>query len=272
MSLLWRDRLRIALTPTAVALVRSVAGYRGRAKQKALLSCAPTAGERPWEAALGILKDALPQEAWRHSVATVVLSNHFVRYLLLPWSTDLASPAEQAAYARHNFRDVYGDGAADWEVRWNDEPPGALRVASAVDSPLLAGLRAAMPASVRLASVQPYLAAAFNHWRSQLKHPTGWFCLAEPGRLCVSRFGPEGWLGLQSERITDGWARALPEALDRERLRQGEGDPSCPIYIHGVASADLREPALRSARILELRPAAGIDADAGAAFSLALCG
>src|SRR5262249_22825821 len=69
------------LAPDAVALARVTGGWKPRLVEKRVLDCDPGFGAEPWHgavAALGTAMQALP--AGRLAV-TVVLSNHFVRYM-----------------------------------------------------------------------------------------------------------------------------------------------------------------------------------------------
>ena len=54
------------------------------------------------------LETALPGYADGKTVATVILSNHFMRYTLVPWRDELSDAEEELAYARHCFTKVYG--------------------------------------------------------------------------------------------------------------------------------------------------------------------
>jgi len=100
------------LTPDHVLLVRigrSIGwnGLRRRVLEKETIPCASgdaQGNETPWAGALQVLETALAKQTGRKAFATVILSNHFMRYALLPWSDVPADEAEELAYARHAFR------------------------------------------------------------------------------------------------------------------------------------------------------------------------
>jgi len=62
--------------------------FRKSIVEKSTVACDPGFGAQPWDGALAALKDC--DTSLR---ATVVLSNHFVRYAIVPWSEALDSAA-----------------------------------------------------------------------------------------------------------------------------------------------------------------------------------
>ena len=149
---------------------------------------------------------------------TVVLSNHFVRYALVPWSDALSGAAEEDAYVRHHFAKIHGDRARSWLFRASEGPRGAPRLASAIDRDLLDEIKACFPAKckARLASVQPALMAAFNALRGRIPAAGAWLVLTDAERACVALHARGRWLAVQSAR--GSWQ----ELLERERHRSAE--------------------------------------------------
>ena len=209
MSLLSPERLLIGLSPGAIACVRLRGRLRSRIAGKTLIACDPAPAGQPWQGALA----ALQQLDLGAAAVSVVLSNHFVRYALVPWSDALRGPAEEEAYVRHHFVRVHGERAKSWAVRWSGGT--GARLACAVDAELVAALRAcvAKQAKARLASLQPYLMAAFNRWRGELPAAGAWLLLVEDGRACVALHAGDGWQSVQNSR------GSAAELLERERHR-----------------------------------------------------
>ena len=80
----------------------------------------------PWRGALDDFR--LKAAALRRRVdVSVVLSNHFVRYALLP-PQDAVTPEEELALARFQFTKIHGERVKSWEVRVCE------RLACAIDS------------------------------------------------------------------------------------------------------------------------------------------
>jgi len=177
-------------------------------------------GAEPWTAAV---QDLAAREL--RGRVTVVLSNHFVRYALVPWSAELAGSAEEDAYVRHHFVRIYGERAKAWTFRASPAPAGAARLASAIDANLLAALKSAFARKrAKLASVQPGLMAVFNRARSAVPAGGAWLVLAEPDRACVALHSGGRWQAVSNAR---GEWLAL---LERERHRVGATAPDLVLF------------------------------------------
>jgi hypothetical protein len=190
---LWPERLTIALRPVG-------------AEQP-----------EPWSGALEDFRRRVAALGRRVGVS-VVLSNHFVRYAVLPAQDGSATPEEEVALARFQFARIHGERAKGWEVRVSGE------LACAIDGALLEGIKREFvnKKNARLVSIQPFLMSAYNRARRRIPREGAWLLLAEAGRTCLARLAPKGWASVHNGRETD--ADAL---LERERSRaSGEALPS----------------------------------------------
>lgn len=223
MSLLWRDELRVVVAPDQVVLVRlewtfSRRGPLRRVVLKSVLACSPAdAGVASWEPAIKALETQLPRLSGRKMAAKVILSNHFMRYALVPWSEALNDAEEEEAYARHCFRQQYGAAADQWELRLSAGQPGLPQLASAVDAGLLAAVRGVFERNgIALESMQPRLMAAYNNCRQALKDASAWFALYEPGSLCLALLQHGRWASVRTMRSGSDWRATLLLQLERE--------------------------------------------------------
>lgn len=189
--------------------------------ERVVLTFSPTQGsvgeEEPWRGALEELKGQVAALRGRVDV-TVVLSNHFVRYAVLPEQDGTATPEEELALARFQFAKIHGERVKGWEVRVCEQ------LACAVDAALLSEMRGIFSRhkGARLVSVQPYLMAAYNRSRRRIPREGAWLLLAEAERTCLARLAPRGWASVHNGRETDA-----EELLERERSRaSGERLPS----------------------------------------------
>ena len=245
----WSHReLRVVVCPDQLALwpVQRTLGLRGLRRTLAephIVSCDNASGTAPWRAALQALETALPGHANGKLAATVILSNHFLRYALVPWRAELADAEEDLTFARHCFAKVYGKSAQQWELRLSQEAPEMPRLASAVDTELLDGLRAVFDgAGIPLRSIQPHLMAAFNGFRGRRQQPSAWFALLEPGNLCLALQQQGRWSRVRSLRIDRAWRVELPLILEREAVLAD--DPAVPheVYVWSAESGDTALP------------------------------
>lgn len=238
MSPLWRDELRVVLAPEQVVLVRLAWKFTRRGPirhvvAKRVADCVPAAsGEASWDAAIKTLDAELPRLLARKTVAKVILSNHFMRYTLMPWSETLSDAAEEEAYARHCFRQAYGTAAEHWELRLSPERAGLPQLASAVETRLLAALRAVFERhGVVLDSVQPRLMAAYNNCRPSLHKHSAWFVIYEPGCLCLALLQHGYWASVRTMRVGSDWHNTLSQALEREAYLTEPGAATQAVYL-----------------------------------------
>ncbi|HXC37885.1 MAG TPA: hypothetical protein VN667_02985 [Burkholderiales bacterium] len=248
MSLLSPERILIALTPFELAYARMTGalGAGARLADKGVLALQPQpaseGGHGPWHAGVAALSALAADIAGRAARVTVVLSNHFVRYALVPPAEGLRGGAEDLAYARYCFGRIHGERSQGWEVRLSGAENDAARVASAIDLGLLQGLAGCFPskAKPRLASVQPYLMAAFNHWRRMAGREPVWLLLAEPQRACLAHMSAGRWNAVHNARGDFDGPEQWAELLDRERHRV-PGGAGTDVLVHAPHRAEIDE-------------------------------
>lgn len=276
MSRLWRDRLLISLAPDAVAWLRLAGGLRPRVLGKQAIACDPAFGDAPWQGAVAALAAALEPLRRERLDATLVLSNHFVRYALVRPDAALATPAEQLGLARFQFSRIYGDRARGWDVRLSPAQRGAPRLASAVDAGLAPAIRACFPrgAKLRLVSIQPYLMAAFNCWRAAFGRPPAWLLLVEPQRACLAMLAARRWATVQTLRGDYPGPQDWAALLEREQLRAdvdaAASARSAHVHAPGQGRAVSGEARGWSLHALGLPPLAGFNPREDARFAMAL--
>jgi len=163
----------------------------------------------------------------------VVLSNHLVRYAVLPWSAALSSEDEWMAYARHIFGETYGAEAAGWRIQICEGSRRKSRAACSADAALLDSI-----ASVeRVVSIQPLLMAAFNARRSEFGQEPGWFVLHETGRLTLGLIADGEWKVLRNRRAAENWRDSLQDLLHRETEASGAAACGRVVLSSGLAAA-----------------------------------
>jgi hypothetical protein len=194
-----------------------------------------------WRPALEALGRIIP--AHKGDTASVILADHFVRYVLLPWSDTLKTHEQWLALARHRFCAIHGPLANEWEIKFAETAPSGPRVACAVDRELVEELGTQFFSNgVRLASVQPYLVAAFN----RVRHMTGgscWMVIEEPGRLTLALFLRGVWVAIRSRRADEHWRRVLPEIIERESAFLGLEESCTRVIVCAQDPFDVAEHA-----------------------------
>ncbi|MBZ9783207.1 hypothetical protein K9857_16885 [Pseudomonas sp. REP124] len=189
-----------------------------------------------WTVALETLDRLLGEHARAGSELTVVVSGHFSRFCLVPWSEQISSPDELQGFAQLCFEDLYGVANQPWSLVLSAEPAGYDRIATALPQDLLERLRALASArKLHLKSVQPYLMAAFNHFDKSFETGDFLFVVAEPVRsvLLVAREGR--WTSVRSVGSNDSDA-ALTALIGREsQLLASTSERPLNVYLHAPA-------------------------------------
>ena len=240
----WRERLLIGLSPSELTLVRTSGLRRPRVTAKHTAPCDPAFGPEPWHGAAAALKDAAGALRGDALAVTVVLSNHFVRYALVPWNDALAGTVEELAFARHCFTKIHGERSRSWTLSLSGEPAGMPRLAGAIDTALLEAVRKCFPPNgkARLVSMQPYLMAAVNCWRGSMARTGAWLLIAEPERACLVLHGKDRWQAVLNTKGDYDAPEEWATLLDRERHRLVEGDPVNTVLVHAARSKAARWP------------------------------
>ena len=267
-----RDEIRIGLSPEWVSALRVSRRWKPRVIEKQAVQCASSASAdwRPCIEALQHVAQALPS---RKSDATVVVSNHFVRYALVPWSEHLVSADEKLAWVRHHFTELYGESAVPVDYRWSEGPPDTPWVAAAIDSELLAEIRAVLePTSLRLRSTQPYLMAVFNRLRRQIKKHKVWLVIPESGRVCVAGVADGQWRTITSTGIGPDWHDELALLIERRLLLSNEAPAAVLAYGAELEKLDLTDISDVPIKAFGPRALPGYSPSSDAQYSMALTG
>jgi hypothetical protein len=273
-SRLFPDRILIGLAPDALSLVRLQGALRPRVGDKRTLACDPAPGAEPWRGALVTLSSLAAELGSINARVTVVLSNHFARYALVPGSEALSNAVEEDAFVRYCFAKIHGERSKDWDMRLSRAPAPAARIASAVDSALMQAIRGAFAAGAKakLVSVQPYLMSAFNRWRALFSGVRGWLLLVEPQRACLARFDNGRLNAVRGARGSFEDPEHWAELLDRERLLAGTAETPESVYVHAPrGSKDAAAVRGWNFRSLALDPLEGLAPAEADPFSMALC-
>ncbi len=222
-------RLRVGLAPAQLLLVRHARGFKSRQVSREMLPLTQEAGALPWQAPLAALRGVLAKET-RGTRVEVVLSQRFTRHALLPWSGELRGAAEWLAFAQHRFRVTHGAAAAEWDICIAREAAGAPRLACAIDRALLAALRETCAAAkVRLASVQPFLASAYNRARDGLKEEDLWFAIVEEGRMTLGLLRKKHWTLLRTRNLAGD--TSIEDLVEREAALAGISAKGKIVYV-----------------------------------------
>lgn len=217
MSPLWRDRMQVFFAPGRIVLARSYKSIKPKPATRLSVECEHKPGGAAWESPLAQLEQMIADADGAE--VTITLSNHFIRYAVLASQPNIANPAELHAYAGFHMREVFGERAAEWMISISAWDPCSGGVCAAIEPSLFERLEElAARRKMRLKYVEPYLTAAFDHWRKRFDARRAWFALVETGRLCLALLENGGWQRISNQRIVHDVKDELLATLDQEAI------------------------------------------------------
>ncbi|MHB8915908.1 MAG: hypothetical protein ACYC4K_08865 [Thiobacillus sp.] len=233
-----RDRLRIALAPHALALVR----HQGSAEQP-VASKSIACDTRDWQSLMLLLEAELTDAVWHAPRVEVVLSNHFVRYVITPPSGKALKQSEETALVSASLREIYGAEANEWRIRVHSQPPEYGLVGAAIDERLATRLDEIL---ARVGLTHWHLQPLTTLASQQSNGSVDWWVLSEPGWVCVFHAVAGYWRYLSAQAVDANWPNALPEMLDREARMAGLSRPAGKtqtVLIQTIGLSPITPPA-----------------------------
>ncbi|MCC7549125.1 MAG: hypothetical protein IT532_15295 [Burkholderiales bacterium] len=261
----WSERLEVHLHPSSLSIRRTRPWSNGGTVRAVPLAVRGTDAAEVWREPLQALAHLFQESRERGSVLRVILSDHFARYAVVPWSADLVSDAERVAFARLTFAQIFGAASEGWEIALDDALRVQPAIAAAIDRGLLAALRELCGARrMRLASVVPALVRDVNRHRATLREGDFWFARIEPGRLVLALRRSAAWSTVRSRRLDAGGSEALAAALRQEAMACGAA-PHGMLYLVDPGASVQSVPGWQVARLDAATAAAAAAAPRAAA-------
>ena len=217
MSLLSPDRIIVGLSPFLLQALHVRGRLRPHVAEKHDQQFQPS-DTASWNDTLKTLENLLAKSVWNSGKISVVLSNHWVRYVLVPGKRNFSS-AQQNALAAIVFEKTYGQISLDWEIRTSLASSEGTMVASGIPKALLEAIRALC--GKRLGSIRPFLMPVANTAIRFIKNDTGRLVIAEPGRITFALIQDGQWQSISSRAISaSNESVSLKRILDEDLVLQ----------------------------------------------------
>jgi hypothetical protein len=169
----------------------------------------------------------------------VVLSNAWVRYVILPWQDALASEQLAGDFARALFQEQYGDISASWHVTLSAFLPGRPRIAVAFDTRWYQALQEmARRCGLTLASLRPALSAVLDRI-GPLLPADALLAMVEPRRFALLHIEQGEWGSVHNRMLPANWPNHLPGFITQASAALGA--LAKPLFI---VAPQLRRPDL----------------------------
>lgn len=224
------DELRIFVHPDYILLTHLKRKFSVKFKQhiirQQVLSVDLSEKSNQWDALKSHLANAFDSNQWQDTVkqgisANVIISSHFARYAIIPWSVELAVESERQAFMRYRFNALFGDMVKTWNLQMSEPDFGQPAIASGIDSVLLIALHEVLAAAnIKVNSISPYLMVAINQSIQQIKqqkvHPDFWFVVVESERLCFALIENGGWRFVKNVAVEMDLSGQINTLIQRE--------------------------------------------------------
>ena len=208
-----------------------------------------------WQAIVSSLQALLSDKNLPAKKVKVTIANYFVRYVVVPWNSQIFTQAEQAAYLNHCFTIAFGADIKSWNMQQDTPEFGKSKLASAIPSELISALNDVFgQEKMQLLTVQPYLMQVANHASTVLKKqqllPNFWLVAVEQHRVCVCLIEQGEWLIVRSLVPENDIAAQIETVIQRESLMA-----NLPIAAHPILldiADEMREVDIENHRIVRL--------------------
>ncbi len=173
-----------------------------------------------------------------HVAVKYIVSNHFVRYSVLPWQPDINSRQDWIALAMHDFRKRYGSIADQWDVRVDLAGYGKSVLACGMDKTLIEAMQAkGQERNWKVKSIEPLLMSLMRSL--SLDRPNDWLLIGEPSRIVLCEFVNNQWANFSVINPPPGQEVAQASQLISRASRQAE-NAKIPKHVHACLAPQLK--------------------------------
>ncbi|PPC88751.1 MAG: hypothetical protein CTY37_00095 [Methylotenera sp.] len=218
------------------------------------------------------LVQALASVQYKGAVVSVVLSNHFARYAIIPWNAGLTDEHERQAFMQHCFSQAYGEPAKAWNLRMNSPDFGKNTIASAIAQSFLQDLHGiCADAGVTLIAVHPHLMLAVNQTLSAVKkhhqEASFWLVVVQSGQLCLAFVERGDWRLVKTVALNIDVSAEVGALIQREMV-SGNVQENWPKFLYWPESSYTQSMTLGGFDMIKVLPHA-FDMQSGQLSNLA---
>lgn len=246
---LFADELWIVIQPHEILLQRVSRRLSARSKPQVFstkrIECAhklleKNTDETDWAILARYLRQALNEPMCQSAVPRLVLSNHFVRYAVIPWNNELSTQDERLVYTKHSFTQAFGENVKGWDLRMSQSAYGQSTIASAIDRTLLNTIHSVFDElSMPLQAIYPHLMLTINHTfmeinNKKLSYNTMsdfWIVTIQNQRLCIALHDQSGWRLVKSLTAELDVMRQIKMLIHRE-IMNGNLQEDLPVFVY----------------------------------------
>jgi hypothetical protein len=217
-SPLWTKRLIVGLWPHGIT-IRDAADLEGSSLAYWPNAVDEVAGS--WRNSMVTFQRWTTESAPKRARLDIVVSDCFVRHVVLPWTSDLTDDEEWLALARARV-DVTWGHAESWEVRIDRPRFESSCLACAIDRDLrtqLLSLR--QPPRLTIRSIQPSFTATFNALCTSISDAPTLVVVGERDSVTIGAIENNHWRNVRTLPTAGGEQAVIGRLIERERLLLG---------------------------------------------------
>ena len=172
----------------------------------------------------------------------VNLNSGWVRFLILPWQAHLFSEQDWLALAKNQFKTVYGNHAASWEVKLAYQGYGHPVIATAIDQYLCNGCdEMAEALGWKLDVMQPSFVDISNRYCNPSRG-NSWLLMIEQDLILLFEANNGIWQKVNIASIPDGQThKTILRLVQQVSIQRAETASKTKIYVFDSAGAEYRD-------------------------------
>lgn len=233
---LFRNRLRVVLCPDKVILLGVSAGFHRKVWVKAILPCVQILDVPSWQPAVDVLEHWLRNNEIAVDIE-ITLSNHFVRYVVMPFASQMNSHAEEQAWAKILVEEIYGDVAQQWQLTIGEGGYGDTKLVAALDSALFDKLTTL--SKLRLRECIPHFIKAYNFFSKNITVGSGFFVVVEAHLMTILLFEDERFVDVRRVLCDGDMKLQLNSQLQRIILTSGLSVVKAQVHLYVIGNPEL---------------------------------
>ena len=146
----------------------------------------------------------------------IVVSNHFVRYVVLRPETPIHSIEGFRNLAAIKLEEQFGSLAREWTIAVNPTPGRATTLASGMPTAWIETLTTKLPSFAKILTIRPLWMPFFNEVCKSIGDQSGHLMVLESDRVTVARVGGGEWEWMTSRAARAGDPDAIAHLLQEE--------------------------------------------------------
>jgi hypothetical protein len=230
---LWSERLVVGFWPHGVT-IGDAAARRTESVNCGYWRNPLDQEENSWRATLDTLEGWITANAPKSVRVDIVISDHFVRHVVLPWSPELTEEQEWLALARARIDLTWGNAEA-FELRIDRLRYKSSCLTCAMDRDLRTHLFALeRHPGFKVNSIQPNFTATFNSLAIGIGNAATLVVVPERHSVTIGAVDGSAWRHVRTQPVVCNDASGIGKLVDRERLLLGL--PSDVAVIYGPES------------------------------------